>query len=114
MQITNNNTTVNLNETALLNMICDFRITKLEIIFKEKYQVKVITDLPKETFFSFLYLCIVVLDFKARELADIYDLSVNAIREGTKKIFTKQHTNKQFYGLLYSIYIAYNQENKVA
>lgn len=114
MQITNNRTTVELNEEKILNMICDTRIEKLERIFKTKYSVKVITDLPEPKFFMFLYLCIVVLKLKASELADIYDLRINNIVSGTKKVFEQQHTDKDFYNILYGIYITYNQHKNVA
>lgn len=114
MQVTNNKTTIELNEQKILNMICDPRIEKMERIFKTKYQVKVITALPETKFYMFLYLCIVVLNLKARELADIYDLTIYEIRQGTKKVFEQQHTDKAFYGILYGIYITFNQQIKVA
>lgn len=112
MQITNNNTTVQLNEQKILNMICDTRIDKLERVFKQHYQVRVITDLPEFKFYMFLYLCIVVLSLKAYEIADIYSVSINEIREGTKKVFEKQNTDKKFYTKLYELYIDYLRNNK--
>ena len=109
MQITNNKTTIELNEEKLLNMICDLRIEKLESVFKEKYQVPVITELPEEVFFMFLYLCVVMFDLKANDLAAIYDVCEQRIVRETTKVFTRQQTNTKFYAVLYDIFIMYNQ-----
>ena len=113
MQVTNGNTTVRLDEEKILNMIIDQRLVVLEKVFKKHYQVTTIRKLTESQFYKFMYLCIVVLEFKAVELCDTYSVSVNEIISGTKKVFERSHTDKLYYAELYNLYITYRQELKL-
>lgn len=109
MQITNNQTTIELNEERLLNLIIDRKIDKLEQVVKRYYEVKTIAQLTNEGKNVLMYLCIVALDKKAVEIAEIYDVSVKEIIEGTKQVFARGSEDKEFYTKVYGIYINYKQ-----
>lgn len=110
MQITNNNTTVELDEQRLLDLIMDGKIDKLERVVKQYYEVTKISDLSAEAKNILMYLCIVALDKKAVEIAEVYDVTISEIVEGTKKVFAKTAENKKFRLLVYSLYISYKQQ----
>ena len=109
MQITNNKTTIDLDENILLNLILDEDQDKLERVVKDYYQVNAISKLPAEGVNVLIYLTVVVQNKKAAEIAEIYNLTKHEIIAGAKEIFSRTHTNKQFYGVVYEMYINFRQ-----
>ena len=104
MQITNNNTTVELNEEKILNLIIDQRIVALERIFENKYQVP-FAEVPTIAFHAHLYLCAVELGLKAVEIADIYEINIPALTRIITSCHTKQQVNKQYQMYLYKLHL---------
>lgn len=103
MQLTNNTTTVNINEEKLLNLITDQRIVKLEQIFTDMYQVK-FRDIPTNAFNAHLYLCVVHLGLKAAEITDVYNVSISSLKSTVTACNVKMSVNKEYQNYLTKIY----------
>jgi len=106
MQITNNTTTINLNEEKLLNLIIDQRIVRLEKIIAAHYNCN-FNDVPKKAYNAHLYLCLVDLGLKANEIADIYDISYNKLQRILLSCHTKMKVNNEYRIYLYSFHLSY-------
>ena len=106
MQLTNNRTTVEIDENRLLNLIIDQRIVQLEKIIAAKHNC-IFKDVPTKAFHSHLYLCLVELDLKASEIADVYDVKPTVLDEILKGCHTKMLINKQYELYLYGLHLAF-------
>lgn len=103
MQITNNTTTVNLNEEKLLNLIIDQRIVKLERVFETLYNVK-FKDISTNVFHTHLYLCVVQLGLTASEITDVYNIGLSELTRIVKACHTKMLINKVYQNNLKTIH----------
>lgn len=95
MQLTNNRTTIVLNEEKLLNLIIDQRIVKLEKIMAAHYHCD-FNNVPKEAYHTHLYLCFVDLDLKQSEIADVYEISENELKRIIKACHVKMEINNNY------------------
>lgn len=113
MQITNNTTTIELNEAKLMALIIDPNISNLEKIFAKYYNCKFL-EIPNYAFNAHLYLCRVVLDVTPFALAEIYDLTETTIKIITKGCDTKMKVNTAYQQYLYRFYSEYELIKEVA
>jgi CDP-glycerol glycerophosphotransferase (TagB/SpsB family) len=115
MQITNNITTIELDEQKILDIIIDPRIDKIERTVKNFYCVRTVNDLTPVGFNIFIYLCIIVLNNKRTVmelLQNVYDLSEHKIMQAATEVFERKKDDKQFNCLVYKLWINYHQSNK--
>lgn len=113
MQITNNATTVQLNEQKILDLIIRPDIRNLEAVFEEHYKCKFL-NIPEDVQHTFFYLCRVDLNIKTPEIADIYDVSVSKLSRIIKKCFTKMSVNDAYALHLYKLHTMYNAKKTAA
>lgn len=113
MQITNNKTTVQLNEQKILDLIVRPDVVRLERVFSEYYQCRFL-DIPTDARDTFFYLCRIALDIKTPEISDIYDVYDGDLKEIIQKCFTKMGTNKAYSELLYKLWKMYENKKNVA
>ena len=117
MQITNNKTTVELDQQRILDLITNRELNVIERVVKKYYGVKTIQQLTPEAIEIILYLAIIKMD-KPRNyiimcLIQEYNLTEAEIVAKCESIFKKAQTDKAFHNMVYSMHIAYNKRMKL-
>ncbi|MFD0763006.1 hypothetical protein ACFQZW_13020 [Lutibacter aestuarii] len=117
MQVTNNASTIELNEQKLLNLIIDPKIAAIEKVVKKHYNVATITKLTPKAFNVLIYLAIVSISGSKRDiiglLTDVYELTEDEIMTYAKEVFMRSQIDKKFNLKVYKLYIEYKQEMKL-
>lgn len=116
MQITNNKTTVQLNEQKILDLIIDRRIAVIEKVVKNYYEVSKVTELTKRQFNVLMYLCVELWykTLKERELlaliTDVFEVTDTEIMKSSLLIYSECKQNKQLNNEVYKLSISCRQQ----
>lgn len=113
MQITNGNTTIDLDEAKILALIMDPEINILENIFAKHYGVAFV-NVPEKARNTFFYFCRVLLNKTPADIADIYDISEKEVRRVTKICDTKMKVNRPYRDYMYGFYFEYKETKNAA
>lgn len=113
MQITNNHTTIEITEDVLMAMICHPRVNDLEIIISNRFKCGFI-NVPKIGFYTQIYLCRVLLDLSAIDIADMYDVTPGKVNSIIKICHASLMVDEKYHLWLQSLYNEYQLKLKIA
>lgn len=113
MQLTNNNTTVEVNEDQLMAMICHPRVNDLEIIISNRYKCG-FSKVPEIAFNTTIYLCKFMLELTTTQITEIYELTNTKTDSIVRVCHTALMVDETYAAWVKSIHDEYKLKLKIA